>query len=73
MRLIGSNEFEIMHAFLGALDMEDYIETVIHQDNRSNWWCCILPAYMSMRASPTSLKAEVANMELLKAKVEAMG
>ncbi|CAO2141470.1 unnamed protein product [Urochloa humidicola] len=56
-----------------ALDVEDCIESVVHMDNRSNYWRRLLPSCMSASAPAASLDAAVADLELLKARVEAMG
>jgi hypothetical protein len=63
----------MMHTFLNALDVEECFKTVIHLYNRSNWWCNLLQACMPMCASAMSLNTAVTNLELLKAKVKAMG
>nr|CAB3490282.1 unnamed protein product [Digitaria exilis] len=85
--LVISDEFEMMHSFLNdvkdrvtdnvtntlvrqvrntALDVEDCIESVVHLDNKPHWW--------RRRCSRAKdLDAAVANIEQLKARVEAMG
>lgn len=56
-----------------ALDVEDCIETVVHLDKRSHWWRRLLPACVPMSTPAASLDAAVANLELLKARFEAIG
>lgn len=54
-----------------ALDVEDCIDSVAHLDNDSSWWRRMLPFCM-LTAVPLALDDVVANMDLLKARVEAM-
>ncbi|WVZ98179.1 hypothetical protein U9M48_043648 [Paspalum notatum var. saurae] len=56
-----------------ALDVEDCIESVVHLDNSSNWWRRLLPSCVPASAPAASLDSAVADLELLKARVEAMG
>ncbi|KAJ1264138.1 hypothetical protein BS78_09G239700 [Paspalum vaginatum] len=56
-----------------ALDVEDCIESVVHLDNSSNWWRRLLPSCVPASAAAASLDSAVADLELLKARVEAMG
>ncbi|KAF8700227.1 hypothetical protein HU200_034607 [Digitaria exilis] len=58
-----------------ALDVEDCIEIILHLDNKPHWWrrmmlpSCFMPALTPGK----DLDAAVANIEQLKARVEAMG
>ncbi|CAN6363468.1 unnamed protein product [Urochloa humidicola] len=57
-----------------ALDVEDCIETIVHLDNKPHWWRRMMPPWCMPAAAPAKdLDAAVANMEQLKARVEAMG
>jgi hypothetical protein len=57
-----------------ALDVEDCIETIVHLDNKPHWWRrMILPWCMPAASPAKDLDAAVANIEQLKARVEAMG
>ncbi|CAN6372910.1 unnamed protein product [Urochloa humidicola] len=56
-----------------ALDVEDCIESVVHFDDKSNWWHHMLPPCLPAPAPVAVLDAVVADMELFKARVEAMG
>jgi hypothetical protein len=56
-----------------ALDMEDCIESVVILDGKSNWWRRMLPSCVPAAASVADLDAAVADIEQLKARVEAMG
>ncbi|RLM73812.1 hypothetical protein C2845_PM15G10440 [Panicum miliaceum] len=57
-----------------ALDVEDCIESAAHVDpNKSTWWRGMLPSRMKAAALAVALNEAVASIELLKARVEAMG
>ncbi|OEL12710.1 hypothetical protein BAE44_0026271 [Dichanthelium oligosanthes] len=57
-----------------ALDMEDCIDSVVHLDKKPHWWRrMMLPWCMPAAAPGKDLDASVANIEKLKARVEAMG
>ncbi|CAO2146666.1 unnamed protein product [Urochloa humidicola] len=56
-----------------ALDVEDCIETVVHLDGRPNWWRRMLPSCLPAGLPAADLDAAIADIELLKARVEAMG
>lgn len=57
-----------------ALYVEDCIESGVHLEDKSNWWRRMLPSSCVPVAAPgVDLDATVADMELLKARVEAMG
>ncbi|OQU83821.1 hypothetical protein SORBI_3005G183000 [Sorghum bicolor] len=57
-----------------ALDVEDCIESGVHLEDKSNWWRRLLPPSCVPAAPPgADLDATVADMELLKARVDAMG
>ncbi|OEL34956.1 hypothetical protein BAE44_0004025 [Dichanthelium oligosanthes] len=56
-----------------AIDVEDCIESVMHLDKRSNWWRRMLPFFMPARATLAALDEVVTNLELLKARIEALG
>ncbi|CAL4986711.1 unnamed protein product [Urochloa decumbens] len=56
-----------------ALDMEDCIESVVHLDGKSNWWRRMLPSCMPSAAPGADLDAAVTDIEVLKARLEAMG
>ncbi|KAL6595406.1 hypothetical protein ACP70R_047746 [Stipagrostis hirtigluma subsp. patula] len=55
-----------------ALDVEDCIESVIHLD-RSRWWLRMLPFFLPAARSVAALNEVVNDIELLKARIEAMG
>ncbi|TVU20411.1 hypothetical protein EJB05_36618 [Eragrostis curvula] len=56
-----------------ALDVEDCIETIVHLDNKPRWWRrMMLPWCMPAAAPEKDLDAVVANVEQLKARVDAM-
>lgn len=57
-----------------ALDVEDCIEIIVHLDKKPHWWRrMMLPWCMPAAAPWEDLDAAVANLEQLKARVEAMG
>ncbi|KAF8673290.1 hypothetical protein HU200_048846 [Digitaria exilis] len=57
-----------------AIDMEDCIETILHLDNKPHWWRRMMPPWcMLARGAVKDLDAAVANIEQLKARVEALG
>ncbi|KAF8673311.1 hypothetical protein HU200_048867 [Digitaria exilis] len=57
-----------------AIDMEDCIETIFNLDNKPHWWRGMIPSWcMPARVPVKDLDAAVANIEQLKARVEAMG
>ncbi|KAJ1275693.1 hypothetical protein BS78_05G155500 [Paspalum vaginatum] len=56
-----------------ALDVEDCIEFVIALGDRSNWWRRMIPPCLPAAARISELDEAVADIELLKARVEAMG
>ncbi|TVU24997.1 hypothetical protein EJB05_27471, partial [Eragrostis curvula] len=56
-----------------ALDVEDCIESVINLDNKSIWWRRLLPRWLPAAAPVVALDDAIAGIELLKARVEAMG
>ncbi|CAL4983136.1 unnamed protein product [Urochloa decumbens] len=57
-----------------ALDVEDCIESGVHLEDKSRWWRRMLPSSSCVpSAGADDLDATVADMELLKARVEAMG
>ncbi|WVZ50506.1 hypothetical protein U9M48_001752 [Paspalum notatum var. saurae] len=55
-----------------ALEVEDSIDIVFHLDNKPRWYLRILPSCCIGRAA-AALDDAVAGLELLKARVEAMG
>ncbi|KAF8673314.1 hypothetical protein HU200_048870 [Digitaria exilis] len=57
-----------------AIDMEDCIETILHLDKKPHWWRRMMPPWCLLAMGPVKdLDAAVANIEQLKARVEAMG
>jgi hypothetical protein len=58
-----------------TLDVEECIETVVHldDDNTTQWWRRLLPSCLPAAAMAAHLDSAVTDMELLKARVEAMG
>nr|CAB3490287.1 unnamed protein product [Digitaria exilis] len=57
-----------------ALDVEDCIEIIVNLDKKPHWWRrMMLPWCMPTAAAWKDLDAAVANIEQLKARVEAMG
>lgn len=57
-----------------ALDVEDCIESVVHlDDDKTHWWRRLLPSCVPAAAPAAHLDSAVADLELLKARVEAMG
>lgn len=56
-----------------ALDVEDCIESVVHLANKSSWWRHLLPSWLPPAAPVAALEDAIADMELLKARVDAMG
>uniref|UniRef100_K3ZNR6 NB-ARC domain-containing protein n=1 Tax=Setaria italica TaxID=4555 RepID=K3ZNR6_SETIT len=56
-----------------ALDVEDCIESAVHLDKKSSWWRRLLPSCMPPAAQAAALDDAVHDIELLKARVEAMG
>ncbi|KAL6658474.1 hypothetical protein ACP70R_004060 [Stipagrostis hirtigluma subsp. patula] len=56
-----------------ALDVEDCIEGAVHLDSSSNWWRRLLPSCLPAAAPAAALDDAVAGVELLKARVDAMG
>ncbi|KAL6885541.1 hypothetical protein ACP4OV_010320 [Aristida adscensionis] len=57
-----------------ALDVEDCIEIIVHLDKKPRWWRrMMLPWCMPAAAPWEDVDAAVANLEKLKARVEAMG
>ncbi|KAF8687821.1 hypothetical protein HU200_042760 [Digitaria exilis] len=56
-----------------ALDVEDFIESVVYLDNKSSWWRRMLPSCLPAHAPAAPLSDAVAGIELLKSRVEAMG
>ncbi|TVU20413.1 hypothetical protein EJB05_36620 [Eragrostis curvula] len=56
-----------------ALDVEDCIETIVHLDKKPHWWRrMMLPWCMPAAAPGKDLDSVVANVEQLKARVDAM-
>ncbi|CAL4983491.1 unnamed protein product [Urochloa decumbens] len=56
-----------------ALDVEDCLESGVHLDSKCNWWRYMLPTCVLPAALGADLDAAVADIELLKSRVEAMG
>ncbi|CAL4895594.1 unnamed protein product [Urochloa decumbens] len=56
-----------------ALDVEDCIESTVQLDDKSSWWRRLLPSCMPPAAPVAALDDAVADIQLLKARVEAMG
>ncbi|CAN6372929.1 unnamed protein product [Urochloa humidicola] len=56
-----------------ALDVEDCIESTVQLDDNSSWWRRLLPSCMPPAAPAVALDDAVADIQLLKARVEAMG
>jgi len=57
-----------------ALDVEDCIEIIAHLDSKPHWWRrMMLPWCVPATAPEKDLDAAAANIEQLKARVEAMG
>ncbi|CAN6374849.1 unnamed protein product [Urochloa humidicola] len=56
-----------------ALDVEDCIESVVHLDQKPIWWRRFLPSCMPAAAPAAALDDAVESIELIKARVEAMG
>uniref|UniRef100_K3ZP12 NB-ARC domain-containing protein n=1 Tax=Setaria italica TaxID=4555 RepID=K3ZP12_SETIT len=56
-----------------ALDVEDCIDSILYLDNKSSWWRRMLPSWVPAAAPAVALDNAVAGIELLKARVEAMG
>ncbi|TVU01990.1 hypothetical protein EJB05_52525, partial [Eragrostis curvula] len=56
-----------------SLDVEDCVEYVVQFNTKSAWWLHLLPRSLPMAAPLVALNEAVANIELLKARVESMG
>ncbi|CAL4991688.1 unnamed protein product [Urochloa decumbens] len=56
-----------------ALDVEDCIESAVHFNDESNWWRRMLPSCVPAAVPVAHLDAVITDMELLKARVAAMG
>ncbi|KAK3140084.1 hypothetical protein QOZ80_5AG0395500 [Eleusine coracana subsp. coracana] len=55
-----------------ALDVEDCIESIIHLEDKSTWWRSMLPSCIPAHMPAAALHSAIADIELLKTRLEAM-